>query len=292
MNKEKGQIQIVIIILVIIGVVFFANLPKLIKQLPKTGPSSRPSSQQEIISPSQEQEPSTPIVPSGPDTTSPQRSHAQPDKDLPSNTRKTMISLETNERAICKYSTVSGMHYDSMNRVFSETDKTFHSTEVTGLFEGEEYKYYIKCIDQSGNKNTNDFKIAFEVKEPEDVTPPKRRNPYPTGDVFPAGTDEVTISVSTDEPAYCRYSTEQGKTYSKMPKRFSRDDEETYHTAKITNYEYYVKCEDEDADEDCRTRVRESLENGKTYDFFVRCKDLEGNANTGDVMIQFSIREQ
>jgi hypothetical protein len=52
-----------------------------------------------------------------------------------------------------------------------------------------------------------------------------------------------------------------------MNKNFSRDDNMTFHTAKIKN-----------------------LGVGQ-YEYFVRCKDLKGNVNTGDVMIYFSVGE-
>jgi lipoate-protein ligase A len=111
----------------------------------------------------------------------------------------------------------------------------------------------------------DDFEISFKVKAPEDVTPPVRRGLNPTG-VLAAGTTTTTISVWTNEPAYCRYSTEPETLYKSMRKRFYQNEKKTYH---------YLKIKD--------------LEDGKTYDLFVRCKDLEGNANTGDVMIRFSV---
>jgi hypothetical protein len=213
--------------------------------------------------------PSSPIGP-GQDNTPPYCYDASPtedDEDLPFSTKQTTISLKTDEQAVCRYSTVSGMSYDAMNRIFSNTDALFHSTLVTGLSEGQEYEYYVKCVDEKGNKNTNDFVISFKVESPEDVTPPKRIGYYPTGDSFSAETEEITMSVWTDEPATCRYSTEQGTSYKSMKKTFSRDEAKTHHTATIKD-----------------------LESGRTYEYFVRCKDLEDNVNTGDIMIYFSVR--
>ena len=53
-----------------------------------------------------------------------------------------------------------------------------------------------------------------------------------------------------------------------MRKSLKGDSAKQYHTATVTG-----------------------LENGNSYSYFVRCKDLEGNANTGDVMIYFSVGE-
>ena len=211
--------------------------------------------------------PGSPVKP-GQDIIPPYRFDASPEKDeeLPASTRETTIGLKTDEKAFCRYSTVSGMSYDSMNRLFSNTSALSHSTLVTGLSEGKEYKYYIKCADAERNKNTDDFVISFEVKKPEDLTPPVRRNPYPSGDTLSAGTTETTISICTNEPAYCRYSDEQGVSYNSMRHSFSRNETKTYHTTTVKN-----------------------LEDGQTYEYFVRCKDLEKNENTGDIMIRFNI---
>ncbi len=207
--------------------------------------------------------PSSPGIPSQ-DNNPPYCFAGFPTEDLPYYTKKTTISLKTDEKAICRYGLVSGLSHDSMNRIFSNTDSTFHSTEVTGLSEDTEYTYYIKCADDYGNKNTDDFLISFQVEAPEDVTPPVRTILYPDRDLY-YGTTETQLGIKTDEPAYCRYATEQGVSYSSMKKRFSRE-EGDIHTATVTG-----------------------LENGVYYTFFVRCKDMEGNVNTGDVMIRFRV---
>ena len=212
--------------------------------------------------------PFSPIEP-GQDAIPPYRFAPSPDdEDLPYTTKKVIISLKTDEKAVCRYGMVSGLSYYSMNRIFTNTNSTYHSTEVTGLSEGGEYKYYIKCADENENVNTDDFIVSFIVEEPEDFTPPVRRNPYPTGDVLSAGTTQTIISITTNEPGYCRYNTEQGTSYKSMRKSLKGDSAKQYHTATVTG-----------------------LENGNSYSYFVRCKDLEGNANTGDVMIYFSVGE-
>jgi len=204
--------------------------------------------------------------PSG--SAAPERSHASPSGDLPYYTKKTEISLKTDKTATCRYSTTKGARYGTM-RVFDNTNSTSHSTEVTGLSEGGEYKYYVKCQDEEGNTNETDFIIAFDVEEPKDTTPPERRNAYPLDEVFSASTEKVTIGVGTNEPATCRYDEEAGTSYNSMSHRFSHyDDTEQYHIATITD-----------------------LEPGKYYQYFIKCKDKEGNANTGDVLISFSISQ-
>lgn len=280
--KEKGQIQIVFLLLIIIGFVLFTVLTKEPAEPESEQPSKPIFKERTIISPpiQEEETPSTPTpvapIPStptstipttpAPDATPPHRSNPQPKGDLPAETRKTIISLETDEKATCRYTTISGMSYDSMMHVFSNTGGLSHSTQVTGLSEGGDYKYYIRCADEYGNKNTDDFEIPFKVKIPEDITPPERRNAYPTGDTLPAGTTETIIGISTGEPAHCRYDTEQGTSYNSMRRSLADDGTKKYHTARMTG-----------------------LEDGQRYNYFVRCRDSAGNANSGDVMISFRI---
>lgn len=268
MNSQKGQIQVVLFILVIIAavVLFFVFFKPTEKETPEAGSPSKPVFQEEsvISSPEEEETQFSPNPVS--DYDAPYRFNSQPSGDLPVATRATFISLETDEKAICRYSDVSGMSYYSMNHVFSNTNSTFHSTQVTGFNEGKGYIYYIKCVDEYGNVNIDDFYVYFSVKEPDDFTSPVRSNQYPTGDVLPAGTTQTTIGISTNESASCRYDTKQGISYNSMSKSLADDGTKKYHTAKITG-----------------------LSSGNSYNYFVRCKDLKGNVNTGDVMIYFTI---
>jgi hypothetical protein len=106
--------------------------------------------------------PTTPPV----DTLPPVRSSGQPTGTLPAGTTQISISLSTNENATCKYSTNSALSYDSMTNNFSATGGTSHSTSVTGLSNGNNYAYYVKCSDAAGNKNTDNYLISFSVASP------------------------------------------------------------------------------------------------------------------------------
>lgn len=271
MNSQKGQIQIIafLFIIIVAVVLFFVfSGSKEEEGTPEANSLSQPVFQEEsvISSPREEEIPFSPSPVS--DNYSPYRFNGQPSGGgLPSETRKTFISLETDEKAICRYGSVSGLSYYSMNRIFSNTDSIFHSTQVTGLSEGQGYIYYIKCIDEYGNANTDDFYIYFTVKTPDDFTPPVRSNQYPNGDILHYGTTNTIIGISTNEPAYCRYSTKSGTSYESMKYKLSDNGTKKYHTAKVSG-----------------------LVSGQSYNFFVRCKDLENNVNTGDVMISFSIK--
>ncbi|UCD02612.1 MAG: fibronectin type III domain-containing protein [Candidatus Aenigmatarchaeota archaeon] len=94
--------------------------------------------------------------------------------------------------------------------------------------------------------------------------PPVRSNGQPTG-TLPAGTNQTTISLDTDEDATCKYDTTSGTSYSAMPNTFSTTGG-TSHSQLIT-----------------------SLTNGSSYTYYVRCQDTSGNANTDDYLISFSV---
>ena len=265
MQQEKGQIEILLLILGIIGVLIFTGFFKS-KGNSEVKPAV-PSYQKENVAPSHGLKPSEPSPVPVSDGIAPYRFNPAPIEGLPSNTRQTVISLGTNEKAICKYSSISGVSYDAMQYTLSNSaDGTLHYASITALNEGTAYNYYVKCLDQSGNKNTNDFVIAFWVDFPADFTPPVLSNAYPSGDSLPVGSFTI-IGVSTNEPASCRYSWAQGTAYDSMSDSLSpADGTRRYHTATITG-----------------------LVAGKAYDYFVRCKDLSGNVNMGDVKINFNL---
>lgn len=269
MNKQQGQAQLGLLILIVIGIIFLAasgNLADTFKR--STEKTSSSGSSRSIFQPETEIPSDQEPEPSVPDNTPPKRSDPEPKGSLDAQTRKAIMSLKTDEKAICRYSDVEGIAYDYMQDKFESIASTSHSVLITTLSEGGEYTYYIRCIDEQGNKNADDFEISFKVKEPEDNTPPIRTNAYPTGDVFLASTTQVTIGISTNEPASCRYTTEQGKAYGSGRGLAPYDESRRYHIARITG-----------------------LSPGNSYQYFVRCKDLKGNANDGDVMIYFSISQ-
>ncbi len=96
-------------------------------------------------------------------TTPPIRSNPQPSGTLSCGTTQTVISLNTNKNATCKYSTIPGTDYALMTNTFSTTGGTTHSTIVSGLTDGNSYNYYVRCQDGSGNANDDDFVISFLV---------------------------------------------------------------------------------------------------------------------------------
>jgi hypothetical protein len=105
----------------------------------------------------------TPVGGLPPDTTPPVRSNGQPSGTLPAGTTQTTLSLTTDENANCRYSTSAGVSYASMVNVFTTTGGTTHSTTVSGLSNGGNFSFFVRCQDAANNANTDDFSISFSV---------------------------------------------------------------------------------------------------------------------------------
>jgi hypothetical protein len=97
-----------------------------------------------------------------------------------------------------------------------------------------------------------------------DTTPPGRSNGQPTG-VLTSDTTQVTLSLTTDENATCRYSHTAGVAYTAMP--------DTFTTTGATAHE----------------RTVSGLSSGHSYTYYVRCNDAQNNANTDDFVLAFSV---
>ena len=95
------------------------------------------------------------------DTTPPTISNSAPSGVLASGTSSTYLSLSTSEAATCSYSTTD-VAYGSMTP-FSTTGGLAHSTNITGLTDGNSYIYYVRCRDSVGNINPSSLLISFSV---------------------------------------------------------------------------------------------------------------------------------
>lgn len=260
MQKEKGQIQIILIGLVVVGAFLILNFTGILggkKDNSKTGPEGQGAQSESAVGP--------------------QRSNLYPTGTLPAGTKETTISVSTNVAAYCRYDKDPGTAYNSMSGSFSYSQgKTFHSVKAVGLATGVTYEYYVRCRDLDDNKNLDDVVIRFSVGSSTPVSgssgsvntkeiPPVISNLYPTG-TLPAGTSETQLSVSTNEPAYCRYSATPGVTYNSMAKSLSYDKAKLVHTANLTG-----------------------LTDNKIYEYYVRCRDMDDNKNTSDVVVRFGV---
>lgn len=106
------------------------------------------------------------------ETVPPVRFNGLPDGEIGGTTLAVEMSMETNEFAICKWSSTAGVAYGAMANTFTNTgfSQIVHSTIVPVTLEALN-TYYIRCIDDEGNPNIDDFIIAFLSPPPPDGEP-------------------------------------------------------------------------------------------------------------------------
>ncbi len=74
------------------------------------------------------------------------------------------ISMETNEFARCRYSRVPDTPYVLMHTEFSNSGSLYHTFVATGLIAETTYIFYVRCRDDEGNTNFDDYEIEFTLK--------------------------------------------------------------------------------------------------------------------------------
>ncbi len=94
------------------------------------------------------------------ETVPPYRFNGNPHGEVGGTTFNVELSLETDELAVCRYSTASGTPYVSMSLQFDVTGQVVHS-ELVAVATGTVNTYYVRCLDDEGNFNTDDFVITF-----------------------------------------------------------------------------------------------------------------------------------
>jgi hypothetical protein len=75
------------------------------------------------------------------------------------------ISLRTDELATCRFATTTGVAYLSMTNRFSPTVGTYFGKTLSGFADNQTYTYYVRCSDQGGSANNDDYAITFTLKD-------------------------------------------------------------------------------------------------------------------------------
>ncbi len=99
------------------------------------------------------------------DAPAPVISNGLPSGHIPTGTRDTLIQIETDVPADCKYDNRQGVPFSEMQYQFSMTGDTMHSSRVTGLEDDKEYSFYCRCRDAKGYVNLVDYPISFSVED-------------------------------------------------------------------------------------------------------------------------------
>ena len=173
---------------------------------------------------------------------------------VPNSFKQTDFSIYVDERAKCKYSTVD-KEYDLMEKEFECSTSPFTTNSVYhGLYDCKtilelpnvtlkEYEWYIRCIDTSGNKNSESYKFTLKGSDLLEIT-----SVGPTGTFF--NRSEVVLEVTTakgaeEGKATCAYSTSDD-IFGNMILFFETNS--TNHKQPLTpgdgDFTYYIKCLD------------------------------------------------
>lgn len=98
------------------------------------------------------------------ETDPPYRFNGTPTSTVGGTTLSVEIALETDELAICKYSASSSVAYTAMTLTFSNTGYINHTT-VVPVTPNSLQRFYVRCMDDEGNMNTDDYIIEFSVSD-------------------------------------------------------------------------------------------------------------------------------
>ena len=94
----------------------------------------------------------------------PFRFNGAPVGEISGTTLFVQISLETDEFAKCRYSGASNTPFYSMGNEFSTNFITVHSKTIA-VATNTAYTFFVRCIDDEGNLNIDDYVISFTVPE-------------------------------------------------------------------------------------------------------------------------------
>ena len=98
------------------------------------------------------------------ETVPPERFNGAPTSTVGGTTLNVEISLETNELAICRFDTVASTTYALQPNTFSNTGFLYHTT-IVAVTPGTVASFFVRCIDDEGNFNIDDYLIEFTVND-------------------------------------------------------------------------------------------------------------------------------
>ncbi len=105
------------------------------------------------------------------ETDPPIRFNGAPSGTISGTTQAVVISVETDEFSRCRYDIASGTPYFSMTNEFTTTGfKTIHPKTIS-VATSTSYQFFVRCIDDEGNANIDDYVISFTVPEYPEGTP-------------------------------------------------------------------------------------------------------------------------
>jgi peptidoglycan hydrolase-like protein with peptidoglycan-binding domain len=169
-----------------------------------------------------------------------------------------LISVSQTGGGLVSPGTASVVHGQDQAFIFTpDSGYQVSAIMIDGVTTGSANSYSF-----SGVQSSHTLSVSFT--EAPDTFAPIRKRVSPAESIG-AGTVVATLSVSTDEEAYCRYGPTAGLSYANLPKNFSSTGYLS-HSTTLTD-----------------------LKENTGYTYYVRCKDKLGNENTDDMEISFAV---
>ncbi len=190
-----------------------------------------------------------------PDTTPPQVSVTNPAANVRISGATTLIASATDNVAVAGVT----FRIDNADVGAEVAGPNFQLVIDTRTLSDGPHVFAARARDTSNNTATSAGVTAIV-----DNTPPTVSNGQPSGSL-PAGTTIASLQVQTNEAANCRYGTMAGLTYSAQPNALSAVFG-TSHSAQLSG-----------------------LQNGQSYNYYVRCQDTAGNPTPADYLVSFSV---
>jgi hypothetical protein len=97
------------------------------------------------------------------ETDPPIRYNGGPTGDISGTTVAVELALNTDEFSRCRYSTDAETPYFSMTNEFDQSLFSVIHTKVISVSASTTYAFYVRCIDDEGNANIDDYTIGFTV---------------------------------------------------------------------------------------------------------------------------------
>jgi len=202
---------------------------------------------------------------------------------LPWSVQRIKITIETNERADCRYTNDMGISYDGASSFEDLAYPLSHSTDVniTETVKVGGINYYFKCVDINGNKinsadDSNYLKIKFD-KRP-DTSAPIPVSLDPRNVFLPEKVRDIKVNLlmyDENDVDSCKFSKDK-VNFDEMESTFSRAPTKT-------------TCVDTTSN-DCREfttnynliggqniTVEGYSQNLTVYPIIIKCKDTKGN---------------
>lgn len=197
-----------------------------------------------------------------------------------------VFTLKTEILSECKYSTdsqVADWDFDDTEKMIPTKEigqlKKEHTFEMPALpaytdptvSEDHVYRIYVLCRTVCEGFNTNNlYRVEFPLEQLPDSIAPKITDEPIEKSYIPFGKEESILKILGNEPLKeCRYSVREGTGYNEMEETF-----EGCNYGEKNPEEWY--CDS----------VIKNLINPESK-IYVKCQDLEGNSNSGDLVHTF-----